>query len=269
MTIRSAVALAALSSALFAATPASAASYTWTGVIRDFCGGASGCPQGFAAHPDFQAGISGGVVTGIVQSTLGGDGKPVFQGAANSFVQNAASFNQWFNDTAGVNQSQNFGILMNDPLNTGIFTYTNNNFFPIDGALLGNQGRNHNFHFTYELSGLFGYKAGTNQTFSFTGDDDVWVFINNKLAIDLGGVHGAATGSVNLDTIAGTFGLANNQNYNISIFFAERHTTQSNFSIQTSLEIREVNEIPEPSTYALMLAGLGMLGFMARRRLRD
>jgi fibro-slime domain-containing protein len=263
---RSLVVLAALASAI-AAAPATAASYTWTGTIRDFCGGSAGCPQGFSAHPDFEAGI-GGLATGIVQSTLGGDGKPVFQGAANDNIQDAASFNQWYNTTAGVNQPKSFGILMNDPLNTGIFTYSNNSFFPIDGDLLGNQGRSHNYHFTYELSGLFGYKAGTNQTFSFTGDDDIWVFINNKLAIDLGGVHGALNGSVNLDTIAGTFGLANNQNYNISIFFAERHTSQSNFAIATSLEIREVAEVPEPSTYALMLAGLGMLGFMARRRMK-
>lgn len=76
----------------------------------------------------------------------------------------------------------------------GIYEYSNGAFFPVDGDLYGNQSAVHHYGFTFELHTKFTYALG--QTFAFTGDDDVWVFIDKKLAIDLGGVHGAASASV-------------------------------------------------------------------------
>jgi fibro-slime domain-containing protein len=83
-----------------------------------------------------------------------------------------------------------------DTCNSLVYAFDNQAFFPIDGRGFGNDWEGHNFGFTFKFSGRFVY-AGT-EYFSFTGDDDVFVFINDQLAIDLGGVHSAESASIDL-----------------------------------------------------------------------
>ncbi len=90
----------------------------------------------------------------------------------------------------------------------------------------------HNFHFTTEVKYWFQYQAASSPTLDFTGDDDVWVFINGKLAVDIGGVHPPKSGSVTLDAATGkSFGLGDGKVYAISIFHAERKTEGSSFRL--------------------------------------
>jgi fibro-slime domain-containing protein len=91
----------------------------------------------------------------------------------------------------------------------------------------------HNFSFTSELHYRFTYQAAAAApTFSFTGDDDVWAFVNGQLFMDLGGIHSHLTGTVTLDaTTASTFKLVDQGVYSIDLFQAERHVTQSTYAV--------------------------------------
>lgn len=90
----------------------------------------------------------------------------------------------------------------------------------------------HNFHFTTQVNYWFKYDATKTARLDFTGDDDVWVFVNGRLAVDLGGVHQPVDGNVTISAAtAGTYGLTNGNVYKLNIFHAERKKESSSFRL--------------------------------------
>ena len=162
-------------------------------------------------------------------------------------VASEQSFNQWFRNTSGVNLSLPLTIVLDNGRQYpgGIYRYERSkhngqSFFPLDNKVYGNEGNIHNYHFTYELDTQFIYThpdfRDHDLVFNFSGDDDVWVYINGQLVVDLGGVHGEAYGSVNVDSMAASLGLEPGKKYSLHFFFAERHTVESNFTIETTIQ---------------------------------
>eukprot|EP00727_Mastigamoeba_balamuthi_P005193 m51a1_g14672 hypothetical protein (845) ;mRNA; r:38539-41367 len=199
-------------------------SISWNMTIRDF-----------NSHPDFEHYM--GAETGIVEKRLGMDGTPTYAGSIfhpKKTVFDRVSFYDWYHDTLA-NKRFELPMTANRVKNSkpAIYQYDNPAFFPIDNMGYGNNYMHHNFGFTMMISTLFTYRGG--ETFSFRGDDDVWVFINRQLCIDLGGVHTAMEGNVSLDTL----GLKVNETYPLNLFFAERHTCESSFRMSTSLRLED------------------------------
>jgi fibro-slime domain-containing protein len=175
----------------------------------------------------------------------------VIQPSMTGAVTSAASLRQWFRDQPGTNLSMPLTITLQKNA-SGMYVFDDREdpryqsvggFFPLNGQLLGNSaGENRNFHFTYELNTVFRYHR-RGDIFRFVGDDDVWVFIDGKLVIDIGGIHGAVQQTIDLDRLTW---LQEGRTYDLRFFFAERHRTQSNFRIETTLALRTI-EPPQVS----------------------
>lgn len=197
---------------------------------------------------------------GFVASTLGPDGTPTYTGGAGGTLSThgAQWFAMWYHDAPGSNVTVSWPvpIVANpDPeAGSGATGYDSEiqgtdygttpqgfvagkGFFPIDdgtpyATAFGNQGWPNNYSFTCEIHTVFQYKGG--EYFDFRGDDDVFVFIDDKLVIDLGGIHGPETATVQLDSL----GLTVGQQYPLDFFSAERHVVGSNILFETTLSLQ-------------------------------
>jgi fibro-slime domain-containing protein len=188
-------------------------------------------------HPDFEKdALNIGIVwRGIVRPELGADRKPIYAspGRAPS-TTGREGFDQWYRDVPGVNLRFEVPLALAEE-RPGVFAYDDQAFFPLDGrGFTGDDRFGHNFAFTTEIHTTFKYKGG--ERFSFTGDDDVFVFVNGRLALDLGGVHATASEVIDFDARRDTLGLAVGGNYPLDVFHAERHTKASTFRIETSID---------------------------------
>lgn len=90
---------------------------------------------------------------------------------------------------------------------------------------------------SYTLRGEAQFVYQDNLYFEFSGDDDVYMYINGVLALDLGGAHGICTKRVNLKDVATKCHLTPGEVATFTFFYMERNSDASNFKIETNMEL--------------------------------
>ena len=223
------------------------------GVSADF--GSGGCSGSNARDSKGE-----GYMAGMVEPILGTNGVPVRAANFPEKCKITEHLDQWFlpeviTQKGGVNYTNatcrsieltldSNGLWLGQKDNSssegGLFLLDDFEYLdaektipnPYYDNLTSGRNKRHNYGFTMKIQASFEYIPG--QYFEFFGDDDVWVFINNRLVVDIGGQHVQVFGSVDLDTL----GLVEGTIYPFHIFYAERHTSQSNFMMRTSIDLK-------------------------------
>ncbi len=139
--------------------------------------------------------------------------------------------------------------------------YGNRGFYPFDHKHAGTNSTNNRawdlgFGVSMEIKFTLGPNGktadGAEQVFTYSGDDDLWVFVDNKLILDLGGDHKKSSGTINFATKTVSvpesikapnssatrntaFTLEDKTVHTMKIFYMERGMFDSNLSFGFSM----------------------------------
>lgn len=173
----------------------------------------------------------------LYDETLGDT--PAVQGSPDTgSIESGETFSEWFRDIPGVNLSTFVtvsGPLRDDGEYEGMYEFNIPQFYPIDDMLLGNDS-NHNHFFTYQIVAEFVYDASAGYELYFKSDDDAWVFVDQQMVADLGGINGSSEQWIEIDRLE----LVDGETYRIRFLKTDRSDASSRFHMVTNIPLTSV-----------------------------
>ncbi|MHC4320293.1 MAG: fibro-slime domain-containing protein, partial [Planctomycetota bacterium] len=190
-------------------------------------------------HVDMATSSGGGTITYEPEECELGDVAGTIRLISDGDVLSAGTFMEWWRDVLGVNMSTVQTITMTRNM-FGDYFFLHDNYRPIEGALLGNEGDVHNYHFTVELGASFTYDATAGQYFEVRCTDDAYLFINGRLVVDLGGYGFNKVQYVDLDRL----GLEDGTPATLKLFHAQRQRGLAIFRLRTNIVLSDNSGSP-------------------------
>lgn len=161
---------------------------------------------------------------------------------------NGTNFDRWFNQVDGKSKSYAGSLVLNHDDEAVSFKYVNDEFYPLDEYNTWNEKLTHDKHnhlFTMNLGIPFHVTFDGNEKFKIIADDDTWVFLNDELVLDMGGIHDATSGAFRImrngEVYAGPderslaysgIKLADTDSAIIRVFHADRNSKDSVFEME-------------------------------------
>ena len=188
---------------------------------------------------------------GLVEFELGEDYLPVSTGKGSLVSNEGVNFERWFGAVGGKSESYVGSLRMQYVANGAEFIFKSDRFYPLDtvefsnGDIVNRDGHNHLFTMNFAVP--FTVLSSGGEEFEITADDDTFVFVGNKLVIDMGGIHGAATARFVIHESGEIYAAVDSEDFAYSgvnvaagdgsvvrIFHADRDSDSSVFNVKFS-----------------------------------
>lgn len=186
---------------------------------------------------------------GLVEYKLSEDYLPVAVGGKLMSNRGLVDMGRWFDAVEGKSASYIGNLKMEYHADKAEFSFYKEEFYPLDGAEFSAEDSvnedGHNHLFTMNFAVPFTTLASGDENFEILADDDTFVYIGDKLVIDMGGIHDAVTGRFVINKDGEVYSAVGDEDFAYSgvtveagsgqlvrIFHADRNASESVFGIQ-------------------------------------